>query len=102
MDTEALIREVADRMEAIIIVTAAEGLDEDFLGAGSMMPSSGNLCRLLPSTGLTWPEKAGSDETLTLNAPFYSRPITYSSCGSGHPPAVTKWSSGVLPDGPEQ
>ena len=33
MDTEQLLREVADRMDARIVVTAAEGLDESFLGA---------------------------------------------------------------------
>src|SRR5512147_3024814 len=33
MDTRALVREVAERMDARIVVTAADGLDESFLGA---------------------------------------------------------------------
>ena len=33
MDPEALLREVAARLDAIIVVTAADGLDESFLGA---------------------------------------------------------------------
>ncbi|HOX35776.1 MAG TPA: diphthine--ammonia ligase, partial [Methanoregulaceae archaeon] len=32
-DPEAIVTEVADRLDAIIVVTAAEGLDESFLGA---------------------------------------------------------------------
>src|SRR5208337_1691045 len=33
MDTELLLREVAQRMDAMIVVTAAEGLDSSFLGS---------------------------------------------------------------------
>jgi len=38
IDTEVLLREVAERMEAIIVVTAAEGLTNSFSVHGSMTP----------------------------------------------------------------
>jgi ABC transporter with metal-binding/Fe-S-binding domain ATP-binding protein len=80
MDTEALIREVADRMEAIIIVTAAEGLDEDFLGARFDIALIGRLIRVAAIHRINLAGEGGEYETLTLNAPFYSRPITYTRC----------------------
>lgn len=80
MDTEALIREVADRMETIIIVTAAEGLDEDFLGARFDEALIRRLMQVAAVHRINLAGEGGEYETLTLNAPFYSRPITYASC----------------------
>jgi len=80
MDTEVLIREVADRMEAIIIVTAAEGLDEDFLGARFDEALIRRLIKVAAIHRINLAGEGGEYETLTLNAPFYSRPITYASC----------------------
>ncbi|HJX55868.1 MAG TPA: diphthine--ammonia ligase [Methanoregula sp.] len=80
MDTEVLIREVADRMEAIIIVTAAEGLDEEFLGARFDDALIRRLRQVAAVHRINLAGEGGEYETLTLNAPFYSRPITYASC----------------------
>ena len=80
MDTQVLIREVADRMEAIIIVTAAEGLDEHFLGARFDDALIRRLTEVAAIHRINLAGEGGEYETLTLNAPFYSRPITYTSC----------------------
>ncbi len=80
MDTEELLREVAARMEAMIIVTAAEGLDEHFLGARFNDSLIARLKRVAAIHRINLAGEGGEYETLTLNAPFYSRPITYSTC----------------------
>jgi diphthine-ammonia ligase len=80
MDTEILLKEVSRRMDAIIIVTAADGLDERFLGAHFDDALIDRLKRAAASHGINLAGEGGEYETLTLNAPFYSRPITYSSC----------------------
>lgn len=80
MDMEMLLREVADRTEAIIIVTAAEGLDEHFLGARFDDALIRRLRRVAAIHRINLAGEGGEYETLTLNAPFYSRPITYTTC----------------------
>ena len=79
MDTEQLVREVAERMDARIVVTAAEGLDESFLGARF----DDTLIERLKKAGKTYriniAGEGGEYESLTLNAPFYSRPVTFST-----------------------
>ncbi|MFA6225947.1 MAG: diphthine--ammonia ligase [Methanoregula sp.] len=79
MDTELLLREVAARMDAMIIVTAAEGLDEKFLGAHFNGDLIDRLKRVAAAQRINLAGEGGEYESLTLNAPFYSRPITYSS-----------------------
>ncbi len=78
MDPELLLQEVADRMDAMIIVTAAEGLDESFLGAHFNQDLISRLKRVAASRRIHLAGEGGEYESLTLNAPFYSRPITYS------------------------
>jgi diphthine-ammonia ligase len=79
MDPETLLREVARRMDAMIVVTAAEGLDAGFLGARF----NDDLIRRLKDVAATrrihLAGEGGEYESLTLNAPFYSRPVTYST-----------------------
>jgi diphthine-ammonia ligase len=79
MDTNALLEEVARRMDVIIVVTAADGLDEHFLGAHF----DGNLIERLKHVAATrhinLAGEGGEYETLTLCAPFYSRPVTYTT-----------------------
>ena len=61
MDTELLLREVADRMDAIIIVTAAEGLDASFLGAHIDRALIDRLKRVASARDASiLPERAGS------------------------------------------
>ena len=80
METEVLLREVAARLEAMIIVTAAEGLDEHFLGARFDNELIARLKRAAAIHRINLAGEGGEYETVTLNAPFYSRPITYSTC----------------------
>jgi len=77
MDTELLLREVADRMDAIIIVTAAEGLDASFLGAHIDAVLIDRLKKVALTRRINLAGEGGEYESLTLNAPFYSRPITF-------------------------
>jgi ABC transporter with metal-binding/Fe-S-binding domain ATP-binding protein len=77
MDTETLVREVAERMDAMIIVTAAEGLDESFLGARFDETLIERLKKVAKTYRINIAGEGGEYESLTLNAPFYSRPITY-------------------------
>ena len=77
MDTERLLKEVAERMDAIIVVTAAEGLDKSFLGAHFNKDLIGRLKRVAAARRINLAGEGGEYESLTLNAPFFSRPITY-------------------------
>jgi ABC transporter with metal-binding/Fe-S-binding domain ATP-binding protein len=79
MDTKALLEEVAARMDAIIIVTAAVGLNESFLGAHIDRALIQRLEKVEAVRRINLAGEGGEYESLTLNAPFYSRPITYSS-----------------------
>ena len=79
MDTELLLREVAARMDAMIIVTAAEGLDESFLGAHFNEELLSRLKRVAAARRINLAGEGGEYESLTLNAPFFSRPITYTT-----------------------
>ncbi len=79
MDTEVLLREVSARMDAMIIVTAAEGLDEQFLGARFDNDLIARLKRVAATHRINLAGEGGEYETLTLNAPFYSRSITYTT-----------------------
>jgi ABC transporter with metal-binding/Fe-S-binding domain ATP-binding protein len=79
MDTEMLLKEVAQRMDAMIIVTAAEGLDEHFLGAHVNDELIQRLKHVAARRRINLAGEGGEYETLTLNAPFYSRPITYTT-----------------------
>jgi ABC transporter with metal-binding/Fe-S-binding domain ATP-binding protein len=78
MDTELLLREVAERMDAMIVVTAAEGLDESFLGLHFNGELISRLKRVAAFRRINLAGEGGEYESLTLNAPFYSRPVTYS------------------------
>jgi ABC transporter with metal-binding/Fe-S-binding domain ATP-binding protein len=79
MDTERLVREVAERMDARIVVTAAEGLDVSFLGARFDDTLIERLKKVAKAHRINLAGEGGEYESLTLNAPFYSRPISYTS-----------------------
>ncbi|MEN6397075.1 MAG: diphthine--ammonia ligase [Methanoregula sp.] len=78
-DTDVLLREVAERMDAILVVTAAEGLDESFLGAHINADLIGRLKRVAAKYHINLVGEGGEYESLTLDAPFYSRPLTYTT-----------------------
>lgn len=79
MDMETLVREVAERMDARIVVTAAEGLDASFLGARFDDALIGRLIQAAKTHRINVAGEGGEYESLTLNAPFYSRPVTYTT-----------------------
>lgn len=79
MDTEELLREVAARMDARIIVTAAEGLDESFLGAKIDDELIHRLKAVEKIRRINLAGEGGEYESITLNAPFYSRPILFAT-----------------------
>jgi diphthine-ammonia ligase len=79
MDTGMLVREVVERMDARIVVTAAEGLDASFLGARFDDALIERLKRVEKTHRINLAGEGGEYESLTLNAPFYSRPITYTT-----------------------
>ncbi|MDT8358322.1 MAG: diphthine--ammonia ligase [Methanomicrobiaceae archaeon] len=76
-DPVALLSEVAERLWAIIVVCAADGLDESFLGARIDAPLINRLLKVASRHHIHPAGEGGEYETLTLNAPFYSRPLTY-------------------------
>jgi ABC transporter with metal-binding/Fe-S-binding domain ATP-binding protein len=77
MDPMALLQEVATRMDAIIVVTAAGGLDESFLGAHINDELIRRFHKVASRHRINLAGEGGEYESLTLNAPFYTRPITY-------------------------
>jgi diphthine-ammonia ligase len=79
MNTEELVREVAKRLDAMIVVTAAEGLDATYLGARFDAALIDRLKRVATKYRINIAGEGGEYESLTLNAPFYSRPITYTT-----------------------
>jgi ABC transporter with metal-binding/Fe-S-binding domain ATP-binding protein len=79
MDPETLLHEVARRMDAMIVVTAAEGLDAGFLGARFNDDLIRRLKRISATRRIHLAGEGGEYESLTLNAPFYSRPVTYTT-----------------------
>ncbi|HNX18378.1 MAG TPA: diphthine--ammonia ligase [Methanoregula sp.] len=78
-DPEMLLCEVAERMDAIIVVTAAEGLDESFLGAHIDDGLIDRLKGVAQKYRINIVGEGGEYESLTLNAPFYSRPLTFTT-----------------------
>ena len=78
-DPETLLQEVARRMDAMIVVTAAEGLDASFLGARFNDDLIRRLKRVAATRRIHLAGEGGEYESLTLNAPFYSRPVTYTT-----------------------
>jgi ABC transporter with metal-binding/Fe-S-binding domain ATP-binding protein len=76
-DPESVVSEVADRFEAIIVVTAADGLDESFLGARIDHALIQKLKRVAAKHRINIAGEGGEYESLTLNAPFYHEPVVH-------------------------
>ncbi|MEI6292934.1 MAG: diphthine--ammonia ligase [Methanomicrobiales archaeon] len=77
MDPGQLLHEVAERMDAIIVVTAADGLTADFLGRHIDNDLIEQLSQISARHHIHLAGEGGEYESLTLNAPFYSRPLRY-------------------------
>jgi len=78
-DPEAVVTEVADRLTAILVVTAAEGLDETFLGKQIDHALIQRLKVVAGKHRINIAGEGGEYERLALNAPFYHEPVTYRS-----------------------
>ena len=76
-DPEMIVTEVADRLHAILVVTAAEGLDDTFLGARIDRPLIGRLKAVAAKHRIHIAGEGGEYESLTLHAPFYGDPVTF-------------------------
>jgi ABC transporter with metal-binding/Fe-S-binding domain ATP-binding protein len=79
MDPGALLAEIAARFDAIIVVTAADGLDETFLGCHFDAALIRRLERVAAVHRIHLAGEGGEYESLALDAPFYRRPVTYAS-----------------------
>jgi diphthine-ammonia ligase len=78
-DPGKLLEEIAARMDAIIVVTAADGLDQSFLGARIDRALIERLKKIASKYRVHIAGEGGEYETLTLNAPFYTRPVSYAT-----------------------
>jgi predicted ATP pyrophosphatase (TIGR00289 family) len=74
---EAILGEVAERMHAILVVTAAEGLDESFLGARIDTSLIAKLKKVAAKHRINIAGEGGEYESLALHAPFYGEPVTF-------------------------
>lgn len=74
-----LLHEVAERLHAIIVVTAADGLDTSFLGEridGAMIERLENAAAV---HHIHLAGEGGEYESLALDAPFYRYPVSFDS-----------------------
>ncbi|MDV0441692.1 diphthine--ammonia ligase [Methanorbis furvi] len=80
MDPLALLREVADRMDVLIVVTAADGLGENVLGKRIDDSLIDVLCKISAKRRIHIAGEGGEYESLTLAAPCFSSPVLYAGC----------------------
>ncbi|KAF5050384.1 Diphthamide synthase [anaerobic digester metagenome] len=74
-----LLFEVSARLHAIIVVTAADGLDSSFLGARIDGATIERLQRVAAVHHIHLAGEGGEYESLALDAPFYHHPVRYDS-----------------------
>jgi ABC transporter with metal-binding/Fe-S-binding domain ATP-binding protein len=77
MNPSMLLREVAERMDVRIVVTAADGLGENILGKRIDFALIDLLCKISAKRRIHIAGEGGEYESLTLNAPCFSSPIQY-------------------------
>jgi len=71
MDPEKLMREVAEKFEAVIVSVSAMGLDESFLGRKIDENCIEDLKKLNKKYGVHMAGEGGEFETFVLDAPLY-------------------------------
>ncbi|MBO8180082.1 MAG: TIGR00289 family protein [Archaeoglobus sp.] len=71
MDPERLMREVAEKFEAVIVSVSAMGLDESFLGRRIDENCIEDLKKLNKKYGVHLAGEGGEFETLVLDTPLY-------------------------------
>lgn len=79
MDPLALISEVSSRLDAMIVVCAADGLDESYLGCHFDDALIDRLRQVSARHSIHLAGEGGEYETLVLDAPFFSRPLRYTA-----------------------
>ncbi len=72
---EDIVREVAEKFEAIIVKVSAEGLDEKWLGRRIDSKAVEELMELSKRYGIHPAGEGGEFETLVLNAPLYKKKL---------------------------
>lgn len=77
-DPANILDVVSTRLDAIIVVCAADGLGPEFLGRRIDGGTASTLLSLERSHRINPCGEGGEFETLTLSAPCYQRPLTYS------------------------
>ncbi len=77
-DAGWVMTEVARRLHAILVVVAADGLDETFLGASIDSDLIGRLNNVSARYRINIAGEGGEYESLALNAPFYHKPVSFS------------------------
>lgn len=77
-DPEWIMDEVVRRLDAIIVVCAADGLDEEMLGTHIDAGVVERLKQISAKNRIHIAGEGGEYETLAINAPFYSTPIRWS------------------------
>ncbi|MDR3102122.1 MAG: diphthine--ammonia ligase [Methanocalculaceae archaeon] len=75
MDPLKLLREVAERMDVRIVVTAADGLGENVLGKRIDADLIDLLCRISSKRRIHLAGEGGEYESMTLDAPCFSSPV---------------------------
>ncbi len=75
MDAENVMREVAEKFDAIIVSVSAMGLDESFLGRRIDEECIEDLKRIQRKYGIHLAGEGGEFETLVLDAPLYKSRI---------------------------
>ncbi|MCS7130696.1 MAG: TIGR00289 family protein [Archaeoglobaceae archaeon] len=74
-DQEKILREIADKFEAIMVSVSAMGLDESFLGRRIDEECIEALKRLNRKYGVNLAGEGGEYESLVLNAPLFRKKI---------------------------
>ena len=77
-DPEWIMDEVVRRLDAIIVVCAADGLGEEMLGTHIDEELIERLKQISGKNRIHIAGEGGEYETLALNAPFYTTPIRWS------------------------
>lgn len=75
---EAVLMEVATRMDTLVVVTTAGGLGKEMLGSHIDDAFIAKMKQVVARTHLGLAGEGGAYESIALYAPFYSRPVTYS------------------------
>ena len=75
-----IMKEVAEKFEAIVVKVSAEGLDESWLGRRIDLKAVEELEKLRKKYGIHVAGEGGEFETLVLDAPLYKKKLEVRKC----------------------